>query len=66
MDAYNQTLIEACRDGGVELYDIAAAVPKDTTIFYDECHLTERGARVFARLLVDWLADRPPFAAPMN
>lgn len=63
MNAFNQALLDVCRESGAEVYDLAAAAPKDTTIFYDDCHFTEHGARVVAGLLADWVAGRPPFAA---
>ena len=63
MDQFNHVLIDVCTRAGVEVYDLAAAVPKDTSIFYDDCHFNENGSRVVARLLVDWLAQRPPFEA---
>jgi lysophospholipase L1-like esterase len=61
MDRFNRALIEVCTQAGVEVYDLAAAVPRDTSIFYDDCHFNENGSRVVAQLLVDWLAHRPPF-----
>ncbi|NIN70116.1 MAG: hypothetical protein GTO63_36630, partial [Anaerolineae bacterium] len=45
MDLYNGALLDLCRARGVECLDLAALVPKDSSIFYDDAHLTEKGAR---------------------
>jgi hypothetical protein len=36
MDMYNRTLLGVCQRDGLECYDIAADVPKDTTSFFDD------------------------------
>ena len=35
----------------VDCLDLAAVLPKDTTIFYDDCHFNEHGAEVMAKEL---------------
>jgi len=61
MDAWNRELLAVCRQQGLECQDLAAAVPKDRSAFYDDLHLTERGAQVVARFLGDYLLSTPPF-----
>jgi len=51
MDAYNETLIHVCQAYKVDCLDLAAILPKDTTIFYDDCHFNEHGAEVVSKEL---------------
>lgn len=62
MNAYNSTLLDVCRRNGLECYDLASRVPKDSVAFFDDVHFTESGARIVARLVVDYLLSTPPFA----
>jgi len=55
LDRYNQTLLEVCRDRGAECLDLAAALPKDTTIFYDDVHFNEAGAQRVAKVFAAYL-----------
>ena len=64
MDYFNRTLLTACREESLECYDLAAAMPKDLSVLYDDCHLNEAGARRVAELLTEYLAGRPPFGGP--
>lgn len=61
IDLFNQTLLQTCREDGLECYDLAAAFPKDLSVFYDDCHLSEAGARRVAHILADYLSSREPF-----
>ena len=54
MAAYNQVLLAVCREDQLECYDMAAAIPKDTSAFSDESHYNDNGAR----LVADYLAER--------
>jgi hypothetical protein len=56
---FNQTLLEVCLRDGLECYDLAPQVPKDTSVFYDDVHFNEGGARLVARLLTDYLLSNP-------
>lgn len=51
MDAYNQTMIKFCKEEGVPCFDIASLLEKDTSTFYDDCHLNINGSKKFAELL---------------
>lgn len=63
MDLYNQRLRKVCAVQGVECIDLAHKIPKNTTAFYDDCHFNESGARLVAKVVTDYLATHPPFAA---
>jgi hypothetical protein len=66
MAAYNSVLLDVCRAEGLSCLDLAARVPADTTIFYDDVHFTEAGAALVGRLLAGHLRTSRPelFAAP--
>jgi lysophospholipase L1-like esterase len=61
MDAYNSTLLDVCRQEGLECYDLAPNIPKDTSAFYDDVHFNEGGARLVAQYLAQYLLSGPPF-----
>lgn len=61
MARYNQRMLEVCRQRGVECIDLAAALPKDTTVFYDEVHFNENGSRLVSDVIANYLLSQPPF-----
>jgi lysophospholipase L1-like esterase len=61
--AYNQTLLDVCRERGLTCVDAARLLPRDSTVFFDDMHFTERGSRLLAQALIAALRDRPPFRA---
>lgn len=62
MDRYNRVTLEVCRERGLECVDLAAKLPRDTSVFYDDCHFNESGARRVAEVLAAHLLGRAPFA----
>jgi len=64
MNAWNDVTLDVCAASEAECIDIAAAVPRDTTMFYDDVHFTEAGSLRIAEELSGWFQDRPPFAPP--
>jgi lysophospholipase L1-like esterase len=61
LDAYNRTLLDVCSQRGLECYDLAREIPKDTSAFFDDVHFNEGGARLVAQSLARYLLSRPPF-----
>jgi len=61
MNAYNQALLSVCREDRLECYDLASAIPADTSAFYDDCHFNVGGARMVAEFLAPRLLAAPPF-----
>ena len=39
-------------------------LPRDGSVFSDDAHLTERGSRMIAAAVADYLLARPPFSSP--
>lgn len=64
IDTYNQVLLDVCKHSDVECLDLAAALPKDDSIFYDDVHFTENGAVQVAHAISNYLLSRPPFPLP--
>ena len=58
MDRYNDALRAVCDERQVELIDLAP-LDGDASVFYDDCHFTETGARRVAALVAQWFAAHP-------
>lgn len=67
--AYNRTLLDACKRAGAECFDLAAHIKQDLSVFYDDCHFNESGAREVAKATIGYLRSKPPFtsvASPLS
>jgi lysophospholipase L1-like esterase len=60
MRQYNEVLLDVCAARGIECLDLAARIPRDTLMFYDDVHFTERGSRTVAAEIAAFLRERPP------
>jgi lysophospholipase L1-like esterase len=58
MRQYNDTLLKVCRQRQVECLDLAAELEKDSTVFYDDIHFNENGARHVARNIFRYLRQQ--------
>jgi lysophospholipase L1-like esterase len=58
MSAYNATLVSVCKERGVEYLDLAAELPKDSSVLYDDCHFNVEGSRRVAALVSRFLEPR--------
>jgi len=65
MDAYNRKLLDVCSEQKVECYDLAAAIPKSWTAFYDDMHFTRAGSKLVAEFVSSKLLAAPPFTHPL-
>jgi len=61
MSMYNNTLLRVCEEREVECIDLASLLPKDTSVFYDDCHFHENGAWLVAEAISHYLLQREPF-----
>ena len=59
MDGFNRRLLESARTEGVETFDLSAQVPKTLSVFYDDAHFTNEGARVVAEKVYEYLNSVP-------
>ena len=62
MEAYNNKLKEIAVNEGLEVIDLASMLPKDTGIFYDDCHFNDNGSWLVAEIIAQYLLERPPFS----
>ena len=62
MALYNQKLLDICEHENLECVDLAMAVPKDLTSFYDDVHFNEGGAVSVADHITDYLLSTRPFS----
>ena len=44
MKIYNSALLEVCKQRSIHCVDLASALPKDDSVFYDDMHFNESGA----------------------
>jgi len=58
MKAYNDTLLRVCRERSLECLDLASLLEKDTTVFYDDAHFNESGARKVGEALAKFMPVR--------
>jgi lysophospholipase L1-like esterase len=66
MEMYNRALLDVCQLKGLECYDLASHIPKDTSAFFDDMHLNEAGARLMAEILKQYLLSKPPFGGQVG
>ena len=64
MKRYNDELLSVCAATRAECIDLAAAIPKDTTMFYDDAHLNDGGAQRAAEIIASYMLARPRFGSP--
>jgi hypothetical protein len=58
---FNETLLGVCEDRNVECVDLAARIPKDASMMYDDAHFTELGSRTVAQVIAEFLQQSPPY-----
>lgn len=61
MKAYNDTLSRISQERRIEYIDLAAILEKDATVFYDDTHFNENGARKVAEAVSQYLLKQDPF-----
>ncbi|HET8550696.1 MAG TPA: SGNH/GDSL hydrolase family protein [Bryobacteraceae bacterium] len=55
MSEFNRRLLEVARAEQVEAFDLAARVPGNLTVYYDDAHYTNEGARIVAESIAEYL-----------
>jgi lysophospholipase L1-like esterase len=63
LDSFNGTLLSVARERGVEALDLAAMIPRDAGVFFDDCHFHEAGAARVADRIADYLTGSGRLAA---
>ncbi len=55
MSSYNTTLSDICKKYNISCLDLASQMPKDTSVFYDDCHFNENGCNLLANTLFEYM-----------
>lgn len=67
MGRFNRSLQDVCKKEEIPCVDLASMLPRDATVFIDDCHFNTSGCAKVARILADRLteiiASKPPGAA---
>ena len=58
MEMYNDVMRAVCREEGIDLIDLAARLPRDTTVFYDDCHFNNSGCEKVASIVSEYFASK--------
>jgi lysophospholipase L1-like esterase len=66
MERYNETLLGVCRARRVECIDLSPMLEKDTTVFFDDVHFNESGARKVSRAVSDYILSHSPFGGSIG
>jgi hypothetical protein len=59
LQRYNQAMLDVCRTEAIGCIDLAA-IDEDTSLFYDDVHFNEAGARAVAGVMARHFAAAPP------
>lgn len=62
MRRYNAVLLDVCREKGLDCLDLAAKIPRERAMFYDDCHFTDEGSRAVAKATAEHLGKLAPFS----
>ena len=60
MQQYNDLTLKVCGDHGLACFDLAAALPQDTVLLYDDVHFTEAGSALIGELVAGHLRAAKP------
>jgi hypothetical protein len=58
MDAFNQRMRDVCRREDTDCLDLASLLPKDTTVFFDDCHFNLAGCERVAEVVVEFFMKK--------
>ena len=56
--AYNKTLMEVCREKGVDCVDLASRIAKDTSTMYDDCHFNTEGSIKVSEVVLEYFVNK--------
>jgi hypothetical protein len=62
MASFNEAMLAVCVERGIECIDTASQLPKESDMFTDDMHYTERGSRRMAEIVAGHLLETPPLA----
>ncbi|NQT89999.1 MAG: SGNH/GDSL hydrolase family protein [Candidatus Omnitrophica bacterium] len=57
LEAYNTATIGVCGEEEIPCIDLASMLPKDTSVFYDDCHFNISGCEIISEILAEELVE---------
>ena len=60
---YNALVLQLAHERNIECLDLEASFPKDGRYFFDDVHFNEAGCQLTAKIVADFLAQRPAWLA---
>lgn len=58
MADYNNIMLDICREKNILCVDLAKRLPKDTSVFIDDCHFNNSGCEKIGAILVDFFLSQ--------
>ena len=55
LNRFNQAMLDLCHRESIDCIDLASRLPKDTSIFYDDCHFNDSGCESVAQVVSEHL-----------
>ncbi len=62
MELYNASVLDICAQEGVDCFDVAAVLPRNTASFYDDIHFNAGGGKRVSELFGAYMLERAPFS----
>lgn len=59
LSEYNQLTADFCAKNNLPFVDLTRTLPKDTSVFYDDCHFNENGSRLVAKAITPLFSLQP-------
>ncbi|MCP4609820.1 MAG: hypothetical protein GY845_14020 [Planctomycetes bacterium] len=53
LNSYNECTRSVAKELGIPLVDLAAALPRNTSVFYDDCHFNVSGCAAVAKIITE-------------
>ncbi|BBM85474.1 SGNH/GDSL hydrolase family protein [Candidatus Uabimicrobium amorphum] len=58
MDDYNNVMLDICDQKKVYCLDLAKSLPKNKSVFYDDCHFNNSGCQKISNILSEYLFEK--------
>lgn len=57
IDSFNYSLTSVCQNRNIQIIDLCRYLPKDTSIFFDDCHFNRGGNKEVANIIYEHLIN---------
>jgi hypothetical protein len=62
MRQFNAVVLDVCRERRLPCLDLAARIPREATMFFDDAHFTDAGTSAVVAAVTEHLRTLPPFS----